>query len=57
MSFVVVTMVYVLVFLGGEGLTSDQIRADPTKNFDVVQRFWLRVRRAETGGGTRPQHR
>ena len=44
MSFVVVTMVYVLVFLGGEGLTSDQIKADPTKNFDVVERFWLRVR-------------
>lgn len=44
MSFVVVTIVYVLVFLGGEGLTSDQIKADPTKDFDVVNRFWLRVR-------------
>ena len=43
MSFVVVALVYVLVFLGGEGLTSDQIKADPTKNFDVVERFWLRV--------------
>lgn len=50
MSFVVVTMVYVLVFLGGEGLTSDQIKADPTKDFEVVERFWLRVRleRVET---------
>ena len=44
MSFVVVTLVYILVFLGGEGLTSDQIRADPTKDFQVVQRYWLRVR-------------
>lgn len=44
MSFAVVTIVYVLVFLGGEGLTSDQIKADPTKNFHVVNRFWLRVR-------------
>ena len=43
MSFVVVTLVYVLVFLGGEGLTSYEIHADPTKNFDVVVRFWLRV--------------
>ncbi|KAL1801409.1 hypothetical protein ACET3X_001751 [Alternaria dauci] len=43
MSFVVVALVYVLVFLGGEGLTSDEIRADPTKNFDVVERFWLRM--------------
>ncbi|USP81477.1 integral membrane protein [Curvularia clavata] len=43
MSFVVVTMVYVLVFLGGEGLTSDEIRADPTKEFNVVNRFWLRM--------------
>lgn len=43
MSFVVVALVYVLVFLGGEGLTSDQIKADPTKNFDIVERFWLRV--------------
>lgn len=37
------TLVYVLVFLGGEGLTSYEIQADPTKNFDVVERFWLRV--------------
>jgi len=44
MSFVVVTLVYILVFLGGEGLTSDEIRADPTKDFQVVQRYWLRVR-------------
>ncbi|RMZ67621.1 integral membrane [Pyrenophora seminiperda CCB06] len=43
MSFIVVTLVYVLVFLGGEGLTSDQIKADPTKDFPVVQRFWLRM--------------
>ncbi|KAH6865821.1 hypothetical protein BKA58DRAFT_227748 [Alternaria rosae] len=43
MSFVVVTLVYVLVFLGGEGLTSYEIQADPTKNFDVVERFWLRI--------------
>jgi hypothetical protein len=43
MSFVVVSIVYVLVFLGGEGLTSQEIKADPTKDFEVVNRFWLRV--------------
>ncbi|CAE7178916.1 hypothetical protein PTTW11_06446 [Pyrenophora teres f. teres] len=43
MSFVVVTLVYILVFLGGEGLTSDEIRADPTKDFQIVQRYWLRM--------------
>lgn len=43
MSFVVVTMVYILVFLCGEGLSSNEIRKDPTKDFDVVERYWLRV--------------
>lgn len=52
MSFVVVTMVYVLVFLGGEGLTSDQIRADSTKDFQVVNRFWLRVSRKQANSVT-----
>ena len=43
MSFVVVTMVYILVFLCGEGLTSGEIKSDPTKDFAVVERYWLRV--------------
>jgi hypothetical protein len=44
MSFCVVTLVYILVFLCGEGLTSEQIKADPTRNYDEVKRYWLRVR-------------
>jgi hypothetical protein len=43
MSFAVVTLVYILVFLCGEGLTSDEIRNDPTRNFEQVRRNWLRV--------------
>jgi hypothetical protein len=44
MSFCVVTLVYILVFLCGEGLTSEQIKADPTRSYDEVKRYWLRVR-------------
>jgi hypothetical protein len=43
MSFVVVALVYIMVFLCGEGLTSVQIRNDPTLDFDAVRRRWLRV--------------
>lgn len=43
MSFVVVTLVYILVFLCGEGLTSEQIRNDPARDYDTVKRYWLRV--------------
>lgn len=42
MSFVVVTLVYILVFLCGEGLTSDEIKREGY-DFDVVNRYWLRV--------------
>jgi len=43
MSFVVVTLVYILVFLCGEGLTSDQIKNDPTRDYEAIERYWLRV--------------
>jgi hypothetical protein len=43
MSFCVVTLVYILVFLCGEGLTSDEIRADPNRDYNYVKRYWLRV--------------
>ncbi|KAF2036597.1 hypothetical protein EK21DRAFT_51442 [Setomelanomma holmii] len=43
MSFVVVTLVYILVFLCGEGLTSEEIRADPARDYDYVKRYWLRM--------------
>jgi hypothetical protein len=43
MSFVVVTLVYILVFLCGEGLSSEQIRNDPTRDYDAIKRYWLRV--------------
>lgn len=43
MSFVVVTLVYILVFLCGEGMTSDQIRSDPSRDYEAIKRYWLRV--------------
>jgi hypothetical protein len=44
MSSLVVTMVYVLVFLSGEGLSMEQIKSDPSRDYDMVNRHWLRVR-------------
>lgn len=43
MSFCIVTLVYILVFLCGEGLTSDEIRNDPSRDYNTVKRYWLRV--------------
>jgi hypothetical protein len=50
MSSLVVAMVYILVFLSGEGLSSEQIKADATRDFDIVNRHWLRVRLTQKGG-------
>ena len=36
------TMVYILVFLCGEGLTRAEIEAQTT-DFPVIMRYWLRV--------------
>jgi hypothetical protein len=44
MSSLVVTMVYVMVFLSGEGLSGDQIKSDASRDYDLVNRHWLRVR-------------
>jgi hypothetical protein len=43
MSSLVVTMVYILVFLSGEGLSVEQIKSDSSRDYDMVNRHWLRV--------------
>ncbi|KAF1832082.1 hypothetical protein BDW02DRAFT_22615 [Decorospora gaudefroyi] len=43
MSFSLNSVVYTLVFLGGIGLTTDEIKQDPTKDFDDVRRYWIRL--------------
>jgi hypothetical protein len=43
MSFCVVTLIYILVFLCGEGLTSEQISSVPVTEYYDVKRYWLRV--------------
>lgn len=43
MSFAVVTLVYVLVFLCGEGLTSDMIMANPAYDYNATKENWLRM--------------
>jgi hypothetical protein len=43
MSFCIVTLVYILVFLCGEGLMTSEIENNPKQDFDAVKRYWLRV--------------
>jgi hypothetical protein len=52
MSSLVVTMVYVMVFLSGEGLSGEQIKNDASRDYDLVNRHWLRVRSAHKGSHT-----
>lgn len=42
-SLIVVGITYSMVFLAGAGLTEAQIKADPTKDFESVERWWLKL--------------
>ncbi|KAF1911283.1 hypothetical protein BDU57DRAFT_507131 [Ampelomyces quisqualis] len=43
MGFCVVTLVYILVFLCGLGLSIDQIKSGSNRDYDAVERCWLRM--------------
>jgi hypothetical protein len=43
MSFCIVTLVYILVYLCGEGLDINEIKHNPAQDYDAVRRYWLRV--------------
>lgn len=44
MGFCVVTLVYILVFLCGLGLSMDQIKSGTNRDYEAVEKYWLRVR-------------